>query len=261
MIDHEFRLVTPVVRSLIKNCSTKEQILIKKIPKKIITKEFILKNTLAYLKKAKLIKGVFYRGLPLNLSKNYFKQEFEIEETFENLIDTCKLKIKGNRVVQIPNPEYVNFKNFEKLVNNIKKISGFELISSWHQKNTSDKVYNKFFDFVQNSKLPLSIEVDFFYRNSYNNLYYFFDVIKKYPKIRYWLPHFGCGIFLHWEKIINTCHHKPLILTSADQSLHWLEIFKLKKFNSIPLRFASDHPFNNLKSIKIYNEFIKFKKL
>ena len=261
MIDHEFRIITPIVRSLIKKSSTSEPILIKKIPKKFISKKYLTRCNLEYLEKAKLLKGVFYRGLPLNLSKNYFQQEFEMEETFKDLIDTCKLNIKGNRIIQIPNPDYVNFKSFEKLVSKMEKFSGFELISSWHQKKTSDKIYEKFFDFVQNSKFPLSIEVDYFFRNSHNNLHYFFDIIKKYPKIKFWLPHFGCGIFLHWEKIINICHFKPLILTSAPQSLIWLEIFKLRKFKNIPLRFASDHPFNNLKSIKIYDEFIKFKEL
>ncbi len=260
MIDYEFRIVTPTVRSLIKKSSTTEPILIKKIPKKNISKKYIYKIYFEYLKKAKLLKSVFYRGLPLNLSKNYFKQEFEIEETYKNLINECKSNIKGKRIIQIPNPDYVNFTNFENLVSKVEKFSGFELISSWHKKKTSDKSYKKFFEFVQNSKLPLSIEVDYFYRNSFNNIHYFFDIIKKYPKIRYWLPHFGCGIFLHWEKIVNTCNHKPLILTSADKSLNWLEIFKLRKFRNIPLRFASDHPFNNLNSIKIYNEFIKFKK-
>ena len=89
---------------------------------------------------------------------------------------------------------------------------------------------------------------------------YFFDLIKKYPNIKYWLPHYGCGVFLHWDKIIKICRYKPILLTSAHQSTNWLKIFKEKSFKTIPLKFASDHPFNGQNSIEIYNKFKKFKK-
>ena len=81
-----------------------------------------------------------------------------------------------------------------------------------------------------------SYEVDYFFRDSLVSLANFFKVIKKYPNIKYWLPHLGCGIFLHWDKILDICEKSPSLLTSTVNYNLWAEILKLpyyKKMDSI----------------------------
>jgi hypothetical protein len=256
MIDHEFRLVTPSLRKLVLLQSSKEKVLNSKIPFKFIRDSNIQKINNLYLKKCKLLKQIYYRGLPVNSPKCYFLQEKELKETFYQFKD--KFRLKGKQIVQIPNPDYVSFKEFEKLLNVITNIHGFEVIASWHNKNINDKCYFKFLSYVQERKMPLSVEVDYFFRSSQDSLHFFFTLIKRFPNIKYWLPHLGCGIFLHWDKVMETCRHKPILLSSTNNIKEWNEIFKIKNFRTIPLVFASDHPFNGYNSYSVYKKWSSF---
>ena len=266
MIDYEFRIITPVLRKLILKKSKSEPILISKIPKNILQNK-VKKNTIKYLKNCKLIKGLAFRGLPLNDKKTYIEQELQLQESFNDLVNEIDRPIKGIRLMQIPNPDNLSFKEFYKTFKKLKSVKGFELVSLWHKKKTSDKKYRNFLKFVEETRLPLSLETTFMHKtgfDSYSNVNHFFEMIKNHKKLKMWFPKFGAGVFLHWNKILEYCKYKPILLTSAYSSMskeNWLAIFKIKQFKKIPLKFATDHPFNNLISIKSYYQWKKFKKL
>ena len=117
------------------------------------------------------------------------------------------------------------------------------------------------FKLAEEENLPISIEVDYIFRETFNNISFFFKILKQFPKIKFWLPHFGCGIFLHWDRVLDICENTPLLLSSADHSFYWSNIFNTKDFKKIPLAYASDHPFNGFASLKIYKNWKKFKNI
>lgn len=260
MIDYELRIITPSLIELLKKKYKSELILRKKIPISFIKNNRFLKSYKSYLIKAKKINEVYFRGLPVNNKKFYFKQELELQDTFNSIMQNIK-KIKGNKIMQLPNPDFVTFSEFERMVKIDKNISGFELIASWHGKTVNNKKYSKFFSFISELELPLSLEVDYIFRNSLDNLANFFLIINKYPKIKYWLPHLGCGAFLHWDKIKEACRYEPILLSSTKNLNQWLDILSLPKFKNIPVKFASDHPFNNNSSIYIYQNWLNQNKI
>ena len=69
--------------------------------------------------------------------------------------------------MQIPNPDVISLKEFEKTFNNLKNIYAFELIS-WHGNYSDSNKYDKFLSLVNETKLPLNIEVDYIFRKSLN---------------------------------------------------------------------------------------------
>ena len=166
-------------------------------------------------------------------------------------------KISGKQIVQIPNPDFVNFSLFKKNLKKLNKLYGFEIIPSWHGKNINNNGYKKFLDYIQETELPLSLEVDYLYRNSNDSLHHFFSVIKSFPKIKYWLPHLGCGVFLHWNKVNEYCKFQPHLLSSTNDLNQWNKIIDNKFLKGLPLKFASDHPFNGLTSFKIYKTWLE----
>jgi hypothetical protein len=259
MIDHEVRVITPGVKEALKNKLSSETILNKKISFSGIRKKFFIKSYENYLKRAKKVKGILIRGLPINNKKIYFDQENSLLETSKIILRNIKRKLIIKQIIQIPNPDIINLKDFENLISKKKNIAGFELISSWHNKNTDEKKYFKFYSLINEINLPLSIEVDYFFRKSKNSIYRFYNLIRYFPNIEYWLPHLGCGIFLHWNKIISICSKKPSLLTSTSNIDSWLKILNLNNFKDIPLKYATDHPFNLSSSLKIYNSCLKLK--
>ena len=60
MIDHEFRIVTPIIKKIIKEKYNNEKILYKKIPYFVLQNNYLEKANKKYLGKAKLIKGIYY---------------------------------------------------------------------------------------------------------------------------------------------------------------------------------------------------------
>lgn len=261
MIDHEFRIVTPIIKKIIKEKYNNEKILYKKIPYFVLQNNYLEKANKKYLGKAKLIKGIYYRGLPINNKKNYFEQENQLQENFYLLKDMLRAKFFGKQIIQIPNPDLVSFSSFKKNIKRFKNFCGFEVIPSWHGKNINNKCYKKFLNYVQETGLPLSLEVDYLYRNTHDSLHHFFSIIKSFPRINYWLPHLGCGVFLHWKRVNDICKFQPSLLSSTNDLSNWNVILKNKFLKSLPIKFASDHPFNGLDSLKIYNTWIKnFKK-
>ena len=78
MIDHEFRIITPVLKKLIKKKSIKEKTLVEKIPNLVIQNNYLDIANKRYLKDAKLIKSIYYRGLPINNKKDYLEQENQL---------------------------------------------------------------------------------------------------------------------------------------------------------------------------------------
>ena len=257
MIDHEFRIVTPSLSDLIKKKSPQEKMLLKKIPIFITRNNYLNNANKNYLRQAKLIKGVYFRGLPINNKKKYFDQETQLAESFLKINESLELNLVGNQIVQIPNPDIVSLSSFKKNLKNIKKFYGFEIIPSWHGKNINDKSYKKFLNYIQETGLPLSLEVDYIHRSTNDSLHYFFSIIKSFPKIKYWLPHLGCGVFLHWDRVSNICTFQPQLLSSINELNLWSKIINKKFIDKMPIKFASDHPFNGLNSLKIYNAWLK----
>ncbi len=257
MIDHEFRIVTPVILDLLKKKSQQEKTLIGKIPIFITRNNYLNNANKDYLKRAKLIKGVYFRGLPINNKKKYFDQEIQLEESFLKMNENLCLNVKGNQIVQIPNPDLVSFSLFKKNLKKIRKFYGFEVIPSWHYKNINDKSYNKFLNFIQETGLPLSLEIDYFYRSSNDSIHNFFKIIQNFPNIRYWLPHLGCGIFLHWNKVMEFCKYEPILLSSTNDLSRWKKILNKTLLKNLPIKYATDHPFNGLNSLKIYKTWLK----
>ena len=127
MIDHEFRIVTPVILDLLKKKSQQEKTLIGKIPIFITRNNYLNNANKDYLKQAKLIKGVYFRGLPINNKKKYFDQEIQLEESFLKMNENLCLNVKGNQIVQIPNPDLVSFSLFKKNLEKIRKFHGFAI--------------------------------------------------------------------------------------------------------------------------------------
>lgn len=254
-IDHEYRIVTKTLIEALSDPMSKinEPVFFNKILiDSLIDCKISRQTSCLYLKSELDICGIYYRGLPLNSAKSYFSQELELEECFYNIQENLGRKIEGFHIAQIPNPDFVSFKEFEKFINNFKVISGFELNPSWHGKYITDKSYSKFLNYVSEIKLPLSLEVDHPFRISNNELVHFFKIAEKYSEIKYWLPHLGCGIFLYWNRLISTLKQEPTLLSSIPKSIEWLDIFNLNEFRHIPIVFASDHPFNDNKSKLLY---------
>ena len=173
MIDYEFRVITPAIKNILKKKIKGEKILQKKIPLNFITEKNINRINKNYFLKNKKVSKIFYRGLPINNKKLYFDQENQIKETFNSLVPNFK-KIKGKRIIQVPNPDFVKFSEFKKYVNVQKEISGFELIASWHNKSVQDKKYFDFLKFISNKGLPLSLEVDYMFRDTPDRVSNFF---------------------------------------------------------------------------------------
>lgn len=260
MIDHEFRVLTPSVKKIIKKNLLSEEVLNEKIPYKLVNSSIYKKSYQKYLNYAKEINLVYLRGLPINNKKIYISQERELKFEFFKIIGSVNRKIKYKQVIQIPNPEYVSVKDFKNLIKKIDNLGGFELISSWHNKFTGDTIYDKYLKVVKSFNLPVSIEVDYIHRNSKNSISEFFKLLRKNSSLKFWLPHFGCGAFLHWKLIKQIAKKKPVLLSSTSEIEYWLNIFSEKNFRDIPIKFASDHPFNSYQSEKIYNNWMKLKK-
>tara|TARA_B100001123_G_scaffold281939_1_gene314068 strand:- start:458 stop:1117 length:660 start_codon:yes stop_codon:yes gene_type:complete len=213
-----------------------------------------------YLRHAKKLKTLVIRGLPINNKKLYFEQELSIDSYIGDL-----RKINSNlnfkKIIQVPNPKNLKFKEFEKFLNeNKKQYYGFELIGTWHNMSFLDKAYSPYFEYFNTNGLLVSLDLDYFFRTNTYTVLNFLKLLKKYPNINFILPHFGCGIFLHWNKVLDLTNKVPKLLSSSPQSIYWLEIFKLKKFKKIPIFFSSDHPLNGNQSIQMYDQFITYKK-
>ena len=119
MIDHEFRIITPILKKLILKRLNSEKILNKKIPRNIFKNKLFIEHQENYLKRAKFIKKIFFRGLPINSKKEYFIQEEQLADTFYEYTKNYKLKISGKQIIQIPNPDLVEFSQFKKKIEKI----------------------------------------------------------------------------------------------------------------------------------------------
>lgn len=259
MIDYEVRIICPAIEQAISSRIKTESTLLKKIPFNDLIKKKYQENYCKYFKKAKDIKEVYLRGLPINNKNLFYQQNLEIEKSFINLTSNLKRKINRKLVLHVPNPDVISLKDFEKIFLNLKNIHAFELISSWHGNYSNSKKYNKFLSMISETKLPLNLEVDYIFRQSLNAPYNFFDIIQKFPNIEYWLPHLGCGIFLHKDRYFDILKKEPSFLTSTNDFRLWMNLFKIKEFKDIKIKYASDHPFNSNSSLDIFLNWKKFK--
>ena len=163
------------------------------------------------------------------------------------------------KIIQIPNPKKIKFKEFKKFLDkNSKNYFGFELIGTWYNLSFLDKSYFPYFDYFNSNHSIVSLDLDYFFRTNIYTVHNFLNLLKKYPNIKFLLPHFGCGIFLHWDRVLDLTDKPPKLLSSSPKSFYRLEILKMKKFKKIPIVFSSDHPLNGNQSIQMYDKFINY---
>jgi len=260
MIDYEFRILSKTIENITKNKIGSEKKLLKSIPVNIFKKDYLLSSNKKYLNHAKKLNTLLVRGLPINNKKLYYEQELNFDQNLSILRkENSKIKIK--KLIQTPNPKIIKFKEFENFLNkSIENNSGFELNSTWLDLSFIDKSFYPYFEYYNHKKATVALELDYLFRKNIDTIYNFLMVLRKYPNINFLLPHLGCGIFLHWEKVLDLTDSLPKLLCSSPKSLHWLEVFKISKFKKIPIVYASDHPLNGNTSIQIYNKFINYLK-
>ena len=97
MIDHEFRIITPEVKRLLRNRIKSESVLLQKIPLNFVSNKGFTLVYKDYFKKNKKINELCYRGLPLNRKESYFIQEEQLEETLNLILDLSDRKIKKKK--------------------------------------------------------------------------------------------------------------------------------------------------------------------
>ena len=256
MIDYEFRILSEVSKYIIKNKLKSEPVMIKKISKSIFTDIYLHQQYKNYFKKLKKINQIIIRGLPINNKKLYLKQELMMDYEIKK-IKIYNDKIKFKKVMQLPNPYKVNFREFISLRKRLKNVFAYELISYWYNLPFLDTKFNKFFEFLNNNKLILSLEIEYFSRDQFNLVDEFFILSKKYPNIKFMLTNLGAGIFLHWRDLMAILNSKPILISSTPKSFEWFKILKLNEFKQIPFCLGTDIPFNGNKSFEIYKEYLK----
>ena len=259
MIDYEFRVLSKTIEKIVRQKIKSEKKMLKSIPLYLFKKNYLFNMNKKYLNNAKNLSTLVIRGLPINSKKLYFEQELNIDSKISELKKINK-KLRFKKIIQIPNPRKVNFSEFNKFIEkNIVKCYGFELIATWHKLSFLDKSYSPYFEYFNKKNSIVSIDLDYAFRTNIFTVSSFLKLLKKYPNINFLLPHFGCGVFLHWDKVLEVANKKkPKLLCSSPKSFHWLEIFKLQKFRKIPIVFSSDHPLNGNQSIQMYNKFVKY---
>ena len=258
MIDYEFRILTKTVEKIVRKKIKSEKKMLKSVPSFLFSKDYLHNIDKKYLNHAKKLKTLVIRGLPLNNRKLYFEQESNIDNYISDL-KKINSRLNFKKIIQVPNPKKIKFKEFEKFLNkNEKRYFGFELIGTWYNLPFLDKAYSPYFDYFNSNNSLVSLDLDYFFRTNIYTVFNFLKLLKKYPNINFLLPHFGCGIFLHWDKVLDLTDKLPRLLCSSPQSIYWLEIFKIKKFKKIPIVFSSDHPLNDNQSIQMYDKFIAY---
>jgi|688.fasta_scaffold156872_2 hypothetical protein len=259
MIDYEFRIITPILCKIKKIKDKREKFVNAKLPLAFFSKK--KQDTLhkKYLTRACRLKQIVISGFPLNNKDYYFKQENEILNGNYDYLKKYNNNLKFLLTSQIPNPKFVRFSEFMRFQKKIKKkVFRYELNCFWHKNNFLDKIYKPFLNFINKNKHNLFLELDYIFRSS--SVFDFFKLVNKYPNINYYLPHFGCGAFLHWNKF-SKLNKRPSLLTSSGGSLEWFNFFEKGNLKKTRLLFASDHPFNKSSSIKIYNRYLKYCKI
>ena len=258
MIDYEFRILSKTIEKIVKKKIKSETKMLKSVPSFLFTKDYLHNMNKKYLNHAKRLSTLVIRGLPINNKKLYFEQELNIDNYIYDL-KKINSRLNFKKIIQIPNPKKVKFKEFNKFLDeNIKSYFGFELIGTWYNLSFLDKSYHPYFDYFNSNNSIVSLDLDYFFRTNIYTVHNFLYLLKKYSNIKFLLPHFGCGIFLHWDRVLDLVNKPPKLLCSSPKSFYWLEIFKMKKFNKIPVVFSSDHPLNGNRSIQMYDKFINY---
>jgi hypothetical protein len=258
MIDYEFRILSKTVEIIVKKKIKSEKRMFKSVPSFLFAKNYLFNMNKRYLNHAKRLTTLVVRGLPISNRKLYFEQELCIDDNIY-VLKKMYSHLNLQKIVQIPNPKKIKFNEFKKFLDkNTKNFFGFELNSIWFNLSFLDKSYYPYFEYLNSNKATVALELDYFFRTNTNIVYHFLNLLKKYSNINFLLPHFGCGTFLHWNRVLDLTNNTPKLLCSSPKSFYWLEIFKMKKFKKIPIVFASDHPLNGNQSIQMYDKFINY---
>ena len=200
-----------------------------------------------YFSKAKKIKKIILRPLFFNSKKIYYDQLNNLKKDFLNEVKIPD-RIKIEESLQIPNFNYIKFDEIKKIIDNYKH---FDLNFTWYQNVGSLKPYKKIINIIDKKKGNLCFEM---HDNSEetNNILNF---LSKKKNIKILIPSFSrlnCFSF-HNRKFFKK--KNVFFLTSAAYSYSiWYKILRLE-FKKNKILFGTDHPFNNLKSLKMYNYF------
>ena len=280
MIDYEVRFLTKNIWQTLLRKDKREPMLLLKLRKFKMNR----KRYLNFFLKAKKIKEIYLRGLPINNKRDWYLQEETLQSEFIEYIKFKKIKLKIKKVTIIPNLNNISSDEFLKLCKK-KKIKYFEFNSHWltYKKSTYNSLVRnnlKVFNFINKNKFTLFLEPKFLHEDAVyfypsltnentpnlkkftgsSNFFYFLKFIyKKYSNINIYIQRMGGGIFIDESFFKKNYFKRLMLLSSASSSIHaWLKVLTIKEFRKIKLGFASDHPFNSYRSIKMYNAFNKF---
>ena len=118
MIDYEFRILSGTVEKIVKKKIKSEKKMLKSVPSFLFTKEYLHNMNKKYLNHAKRLTTLVIRGLPINNKKLYFEQELSIENYIYDL-QKISPHLNFKKIIQIPNPKKIKFKEFKKFLEKI----------------------------------------------------------------------------------------------------------------------------------------------
>jgi len=281
MIDYEVRFLTKSTQKIISKKDRREPILLEKLGNFKMNR----KKYLNFFLKAKKIKEIYLRGLPVNNKRSWYLQEDTLRSEFIEYIKNKKIKLKIKTVTCIPNLNEISQNEFINFCKN-KKLKYFEINQHWMtykvgEYKTLAKEYVKIFNFINKNKLTLFVEPKFLHNKQYyfyptedkkylwsknitykegDNFFQFLKhIIRKFPNINIYVQRMGGGFFVNENFFKKKDLKRLTLITSASLSIYaWLKIFKIKEFKKFKIGFASDHPFNSYRSLKMYTTFNKF---
>lgn len=242
-IDHEIRYITDLARIELKLKNSKEPIFKKKF-KKFTENSNLLKN---YFIKAKKINKIILRPLPYNSKKLYFDQINSLKQNFIRNLKIPK-RIKIIESLQIPNFNYVKYRDFKKLIKNYNQ---FDLNVEWYINHSNLSNYKKVFKYIDLKKNSLCLEIS--NPNKYTD--YIISILQNKNKIKIFVPSFS-RLNCFKTKYENFFNKKNVyfITSSAYSFSKWHNLIRTT-YKEDKIVFGTDHPFNNNKSLKIYNYF------
>lgn len=264
LIDYEVRFFTNLANKILKKKFTKNEIV---FFKKFKNYQFKKKKIIKYFKVCKL-KKIILRPLTFNKENLYFDQVKNLKKEFINYTKVSNILIEES--LTIP---FFKLIPYEKIKYLIPKYNHFDINISWYDNASVNKkiikMYKQLFVEISKKKNPyICLEpVKNFNNNAAFALYNEITQIlnwNRFKNINILIPAFSrlnCffdnPLFSGEKKIMQ--RRNTYFLTSAAHSYKlWSKLLKTV-YSKKKFLYASDHPFNNLKSVEMYNYFFKKK--
>ena len=265
LIDYEVRFFTVLANKKLKKKYTKNEIV---FFKKFKNYQFKKKKIITYFKVCKL-KKIILRSLTFNKENLYFDQVKNLKKEFLNYTKLSNILIEES--LSIPSFKLIPYEKIKYL---ISKYNHFEINVWWYDnvsvKKKIIKMYKKLFIEIGKKKNPyLCIEPINSSPTSIKHIQLYNEIIKiinlkRFKNINILFPAFSRLQCLYDDSLFpgikNIMKRKnSYFITSAAYSYkEWSKLLGVvyghKKF-----LYGSDHPFNDLKSVEMYNYFFKSK--